>query len=73
MFCEHLPGGEAHDAAPHRGKHPHLEAGEGDHGGTETRGHEQRAGDGNLEETWCEASHQLRPRLNNFKSQKSLS
>ena len=48
MFCEHLAGGEAHDAAAHRGEHPHLEAGERDDGGAETRGHEQRPRDGHL-------------------------
>ena len=49
MFCEHLAGGEAHDAAAHRGEHPHLEAGERDDGGAETRGHEQRSGNRNLQ------------------------
>ena len=48
MFCEHLPGGEAHDAAPHRREHPELEAGEGDGGSAQACGHEQRRGDGHL-------------------------
>ena len=48
VLGEHLPGGEAHDAAPHGGEHAHLEAGEGDDGGPEARGHEQGPGNGNL-------------------------
>ena len=48
VFCKHLAGGESHDAAAHRGEHPHLEAGERDDGGAETRGHEQRPRDGHL-------------------------
>ena len=48
MLCKHFAGGEAHDAAPHGGEHPHLEAGEGDDWGPQARGHEQGPGNGNL-------------------------
>ena len=48
MLGKHFAGGEAHDAAPHGGEHPHLEAGEGDDGGPEASGHEQGPGNGNL-------------------------
>ena len=48
MLCEHLAGGEAHDAAAHRGEHAELEAGERDGGRAETRRHEQRSGDRHL-------------------------
>ena len=48
MLGKHFAGGEAHDAAPHGGEHPHLEAGEGDDWGPEASGHEQGPGNGNL-------------------------
>ena len=48
MLSEHLPSGEAHDAAPHRGEHPELEAGEGDGRGAQARGHKQGGCDGHL-------------------------
>ena len=48
VLGEHLPGGKAHDAAPDRGEHAELEAGEGDGRGPQARGHEQGGGDGHL-------------------------
>ena len=48
VLSEHFPGGKAHDAAPHRGEHPELEASEGDGRGAQARGHKQGGGDGHL-------------------------
>ena len=48
MLGEHFPGGKAHDAAPHRGEHPELEASEGDGRGAQAGGHKQGGGDGHL-------------------------
>ena len=48
MLGEHFAGCKAHDAAPDRGEHAELEAGEGDGRGPQARGHEQGGGDGHL-------------------------